>query len=112
MTDVLRSKTQVAVLCDLLAAMCGWAESLAGKAGWYRENANSFWTTYDAARAAIARSSVETADDELARVRQNHLAHIACYPPICCAGSVAHEPNCPQLAAVKTTDRTTDGEAL
>lgn len=37
-------------LRDHINAMCGWAELLAEERQWTRENANSFWTSYDAAR--------------------------------------------------------------
>lgn len=36
-----------------LNAMCGWAETLAEKQGWTRQNAASFWRAYDAARSAV-----------------------------------------------------------
>lgn len=38
-------------LADHINAMCGWAETLAKAHGWRRENAGSFWSSYDAARA-------------------------------------------------------------
>lgn len=31
-------------------AMCGWAEILAEKARWTRDNAQSYWRSYEAAR--------------------------------------------------------------
>lgn len=41
---------QVEGLRKHLNAMCGWAELLAEERGWTRENAASFWQSYDAAR--------------------------------------------------------------
>lgn len=41
---------EVSELRTSLAAMCGWAELLAEKAGWTPDNAASFWVSRDAAR--------------------------------------------------------------
>lgn len=43
--------TQIEQLKLHLNAMCGWAEILAEERDWTRQNANAFWTSYDAARA-------------------------------------------------------------
>lgn len=48
-----------------LASMCGWAETLASKAGWFRENAASFWSSYDAARAASKQSQAHETNEPL-----------------------------------------------
>lgn len=40
----------------LLAAMCGWSELLAEQRDWTRENAGSFWASYDAARVEAPKS--------------------------------------------------------
>jgi len=47
---------------DSLNALCGWAEILAEKAGWTRENAMSFWASYDAAREAARAPTPPEAD--------------------------------------------------
>lgn len=52
-------QAQIGRLRDQLAAMCGWAETLAELNGWERWNANSFWISRDAARAVLGRASVE-----------------------------------------------------
>lgn len=52
-----------------LASMCGWAETLASKAGWFRENAASFWSSYDAARAASKQSQAH---------ETNECPHVGC----------------------------------
>lgn len=41
---------QIEGLRTHINAMCGWAELLAEERGWTRENAASFWRSYDAAR--------------------------------------------------------------
>lgn len=54
-----RQAKEIGRLRDQLAAMCGWAETLAEKQGWERWNANSFWTSSDAARSALGRAPDE-----------------------------------------------------
>jgi hypothetical protein len=50
-----RTEPQHVALDMHVNSMCGWAEILAAKVGWTRQNANSFWTSYDAARTAASR---------------------------------------------------------
>jgi hypothetical protein len=49
------------------------------------------------------RRPVEPGDEpgELQRVRENYLKLAASFPPLCCAGSVTHQPHCPVLAEAK-----------
>lgn len=57
-------------------AMCGWAELLAEKAGWTRENARSFWASYDLARSAVEHSTLSKA-----QLKASQVVWVSC--PIC-----------------------------
>jgi len=49
-TLMANTANEVGELRAALAAMCGWAELLAEKADWTRDNSASFWASRDAAR--------------------------------------------------------------
>jgi hypothetical protein len=53
--ELMVAKARIARLSVLLAAMCGWYETLAEKLGWDRENAGAGWASHDAARAELER---------------------------------------------------------
>ena len=47
------AESDMAWLRGHVAAMCGWAEMLAEERGWTRQNAATYWASYDAAREAL-----------------------------------------------------------